>query len=385
MKILNKDGTGTQNLKYLVEDVDRHGNVRVYARRRGQKKRLRATPGTDEFMAEYHAALKELEGALPETPRNDLGSNRAPVKPGSLRSLKQAYFGSADFRRLGEKTRRVRRAILDHICIKDGDKPFGMMESRHVRKLRDAKADFPEAANARVKALRRLFAWAVEAGYASHNPAREVPYLPPNNPDGWHTWTIEEVGQFKARHAIGTKAHLALKLLLLTGVRRSDVVRLGRQMERDGNLCFKEAKGRARRVKDREIPILPELRRVLDATPSGHLTYIITAFGKPFTPAGFGNWFRRRCNEAGLPHCSAHGLRKTGATIAAENGATEHQLMAIFGWDSPKQAAIYTRKANRKKLAAEAMHKLIPDQTENESVPLSSVVASGGTSGGKKP
>ena len=151
-------------------------------------------------------------------------------------------------------------------------------------------------------------------------------------------------------------------------------------MERDGSLCFRETKGQAQRVKDREIPILPELRRVLDATRSGHLTYITTAFGKPYTAAGFGNWFRRRCDEANLHHCSAHGLRKAGATIAADNGATEHQLMAMFGWDSPKQAAIYTRKANRKRLAAEAMHKLVP----SESVPLSRAVASGGTNGDKK-
>ena len=49
-----------------------------------------------------------------------------------------------------------------------------------------------------------------------------------------------------------------------------------------------------------------------------------------------------------------------GATIAAENGATEHQLMAIYGWASPKQAAVYTRKANRKKLTADAMRLVVP-------------------------
>ncbi len=88
----------------------------------------------------------------------------------------------------------------------------------------------------------------------------------------------------------------------------------------------------------------------------------MTEFGKPFTAAGFGNWFRKRCDEAGLKHCSAHGLRKAGVTIGADNGATEHQLMAIYGWESPKQAALYTRKANRKKLAGAAMHLLIPEQ-----------------------
>jgi hypothetical protein len=45
-----------------------------------------------------------------------------------------------------------------------------------------------------------------------------------------------------------------------------------------------------------------------------------------------------------------------GATIAAENGATEHQLMAIYGWESPKQAAPDTRHADRRRLTGDAMH-----------------------------
>lgn len=172
--------------------------------------------------------------------------------------------------------------------------------------------------------------------------------------------------------------------MLYTGARRSDVVRLGRQMERDGVLAFTEAKGRVHAVKQRMLPILPELRAALDATPSGHLTYLVTEFGKPFTPAGFGNWFRRRCNEAGLPHCSAHGLRKAGATIAANNGATEHQLMAIFGWQSPKQAARYTEAANRAKLAADAMHLLVVEQKANKSLPPKPLISAGGSNRVKK-
>ena len=183
---------------------------------------------------------------------------------------------------------------------------------------------------------------------------------------GVHTWTVDEVHRFEKRHPIGTKARLALGLLLYTGVRRSDAVRLGPQMERAGWLCFTETKGQARKRKERKIPIIPELRILIDATPSGHLAYITTQFGKPFTAAGFGNWFRRRCDEVGLTHCSAHGLRKAGATNAAENGATEHELMAIFGWDSPKQAALYTRAADHKRLAGAAMHKLVPNVPPDE-------------------
>ena len=378
MKIRMHDGTGTIDLKYLVEDYDRHGNVRVYVRRHGRKTRIRETPGTDEFMAAYRAAL--VGDRLSPMP----GNNKREAANGSLRWLVENYYQSAEYRRLGQSTRRVRKSILDGLCEDHGNKPFAMMEPKHVRMIRDQKADFPGAANLRVKALRQVFNWAIEDDCAGRNPAREVPYLPPNNPDGIHTWSVEEVRQFERRHPMGTRARLALALLLYTGVRRSDVVLLGRQMEHDGNLCFREVKGQAKQVKDRVIPILPELRTVVDATPSGHLTYITTPFGKPYTRDAFGKWFRKRCDEAGLRHCSAHGLRKAGATIAAENGATEHQLMAMFGWDSPKQAAIYTRKANRNRLAAEAMHKLVPRQTENGSVPLSDVVSSGGTTGGKK-
>ncbi|MGH6662102.1 MAG: tyrosine-type recombinase/integrase [Rhodospirillales bacterium] len=223
-----------------------------------------------------------------------------------------------------------------------------------------------------------MFAWAIDAGKANTNPAIEVHYIPSRNPDGWHTATVDEVRQFENRHPIGTKARLALSLFMFTGVRKSDAVRLGRQLERPGDadsphgwLCFTETKGRNRHPKPREIPILPELRAVLDATPSGHLTYLVTQFGKPFTANGFGNWFRKRCDEAGLPLVSAHTLRKAAATIAAENGANEYQLMVIFEWMTPKEAARYVRKANRKKLIISAMRLVVPKQKGNPSVPLS--------------
>ncbi|MFO7804199.1 MAG: tyrosine-type recombinase/integrase, partial [Paracoccaceae bacterium] len=103
------------------------------------------------------------------------------------------------------------------------------------------------------------------------------------------------------------------------------------------------------------IPVLPELKVVIAATPTGNLAFLVTAFGKPFTSNGFGNWFRKQCDAAGLKHCSAHGLRKAGAALAAENGATERQLMAIFGWTTMKEASRYTRAARQKVLAASGM------------------------------
>lgn len=103
-------------------------------------------------------------------------------------------------------------------------------------------------------------------------------------------------------------------------------------------------------------------------SPTGSLTFLETEYGKPFTAAGFGGWFRERCDQAGLPHCSAHGLRKAGATLAAENGATDRQLMALYDWTSEKQANTYTAAANRKRLANDAA-RLLSDQMANDPCP----------------
>jgi integrase len=220
--------------------------------------------------------------------------------------------------------------------------------------LRDRKAHMPEAANGRVKAIRAVFAWALKEKHIATNPARDVPRIK-NASTGDHSWTPEEIERFEQAHPVGSKPRLALALLVCTGVRRSDVVRLGKQHARDGWLRFKQHKNRNLHPLEVEIPILPELQRVIDASPTGDLTFLVTAYGRPFTAAGFGIRFREWCNKAGLPHCTAHGLRKAGAALAAENGATELQLMAIFGWRTSKEAERYTKAARRKKMAGDAM------------------------------
>jgi integrase len=377
MKVRLRDGSGWRHYKHVVEDTDRHGNVRLYFRRKGLPKiRLTETLGTPAFEQEYLCAFR---GEI-VAPARQGAAHTAPA-PGTMRWLAEQYYASAAFQALGDSTRKVRRSILDAICERAGTFRFATMEPAHVAKLRDEKAATPEAANARVKALRQLFAWASSPEYrhADRNPARDVANLRSNNPDGFRAWSEADVTKYEARHPIGTKARLALDLLLYTGVRRGDVVKLGPQMERGGFLVFTETKGRARSTKTHELPILLPLRASIDATPTGHLVYLVTAFGRPHTVKAFGNWFKKRCREAGLDNdLSAHGLRKLGAQRCAEAGASEHQIMALFGWTSTKQAGLYTRKANRVRLEAEAAP-LLQGRKGNESVPLFPVVASGGT------
>lgn len=203
--------------------------------------------------------------------------------------------------------------------------------------------------------MRQVFKFGVRKKFAPFNPARDVSYIRTGS-TGYHTWTIEEVRQFEDRHPLGTKARLALALLVFTGQRRSDVVRFGKQHVAHGKLNFTQHKNRKRKPKKLTLPMLPVLNTIIDASPCGDLTFLVNDLGRTFTEAGFGNKFRDWCNQAGLHHCTAHGLRKAGATIAANNGATSRQLMAIFGWDSIRMAEHYTRSADQERLADEAMH-----------------------------
>ncbi|MBS0237755.1 MAG: tyrosine-type recombinase/integrase [Proteobacteria bacterium] len=208
----------------------------------------------------------------------------------------------------------------------------------------------PDAANNMLKAVRGVFKWAIENELVENNPARDVSRIK-TRVGGFHSWTADEARQYEEMWPVGSKERLALALLRYLGVRRSDLVRLGKQHVKGGTIRFSPRKGRERYPQTLELPMPPALQTILDASPTGDLTFLVTEYGKPFTDAGFGNWFRERCDKSGLERCSAHGLRKLAATALAEAGATSHQLMAWFGWRSIKEAEIYTREANRKKLA----------------------------------
>src|SRR3954451_6638309 len=63
------------------------------------------------------------------------------------------------------------------------------------------------------------------------HPARAVEKVA-HRTAGFRTWTEGDIAAFEARHPAGSRARLALALLLYTGQRRSDVVLMGRQHRR---------------------------------------------------------------------------------------------------------------------------------------------------------
>ncbi|SIQ58161.1 Site-specific recombinase XerD [Rhizobium sp. RU20A] len=346
-------------LKYVVEDVDRHGNIRLYYRRKGSTKvRLPGPLGSPAFLAAYKAADS---GAPPA--KADDGKVKV-IKAGSVRWLCVQYFQSAMFNELDARTQYVRRGLLERFCQNkdDGDKPYRLILPRHLRQRRDEMMDRPEAANGMLKALRQLFKFAVRYDHHDDNPAAKVEYLKNKNPDGFHSWTLEEIARYEARHPIGTKARLALALMLYSGQRRSDIISFGRQHIRDGRLIFTQHKNRNSKPVRLEIPVIEELQKIIEASPCGDLTFLVTEFNRPFTSNGFGNWFRKRCDEAGLTDCSAHGLRKAAASRLAELGCSEFEIMAVTGHSTSKEVTRYTKAASQKKRADSAMKRLSAEQ-----------------------
>ncbi len=164
---------------------------------------------------------------------------------------------------------------------------------------------------------------------------------------GFHTWTEEEIAKFEAFHAEGTNARLALNLLLYTAQRRGDVVKLGWQNIRGNRLHVIQQKTGV----ELDLFILPELAQTLQTLPHDKPTFLTNGLGNPFTAAGFGNWFRDRCTEAGLTNCTAHGLRKAAARRMAEGGMSADTIKAVTGHTNLKQVSVYTAAANQAALA----------------------------------
>jgi integrase len=149
-----------------------------------------------------------------------------------------------------------------------------------------------------------------------------------------------------------------MALMLSTAGRREDAVRLGPQHVKNGRIRFTQAKNEHRAPVMVDLPLHPDLEAAIRSTPAGHLAFLVTEFGKPFSAAGFGGKFRAWCDEAGLPHCSAHGLRKAAATRLADAGATSHEIKAVTGHKSLEEVERYTRAVDSSALADSGFAKL---------------------------
>lgn len=338
--------------QYCSEFQDRHGKWRTRARRKGFKTYyFKANPGSADFENEYRAWR---DGS----PLPVIGKSR--IRPGSVSDVIERLYRSTLWAGLAPLTKSSRRNILERFREEYGDKLISSIQREHIKSIIEKKSKTPEAGKNLLKMIRLLVRVAIDCGLRKDDPAIGIKGVRSKS-QGFHTWTEGEIKAFEDKHPIGSRARLALALLLYTGQRRGDIVTFGRQHIRGGRIHLRQRKTGTVLA----VAIHPDLQTALSGAVN-NMTFLVTAQGKPFTSAGFGNWFRDRCDEAGLlAHCSAHGLRKAAARRLAEAGCTVKEIASVTGHRSLSEIARYTEQAEQQRMADRAIGSL--DQVVNKS------------------
>lgn len=329
---------------FVGRERTRHGKLVFYFRRgKGPRVRLPAID-SDEFAEAYEAALAG-------SPRK---KHRVIANAGTLEWLISRYRETTAYMGLSPATRKQRDNIFKGVTATAGTADFRKITRKTIVEGRERRASTPAQSRNFLDAMRGLFRWALEAELVSVDPTAGVKNPTRPKSGGFEAWSEDDVIAYENRWAAGTKERVWLHVLLYTGLRRGDAVRIGRQHVREGVGTIRTEKTGT----EVSIPLLPVLEETLRQGPTGDLAFIVGERGQPLTKESFGNLFRKACNEAGLKGKSAHGVRKIGATRAAEAGATVAELEALFGWTGGTMAMLYTKTADRKRLAKVASEKI---------------------------
>lgn len=323
----------TKRNRYLYADTDRHGNQRHYFKPPGHKKtRIRSAPGTPEAHAEYARLMRSYQnGGLP--------TSAPSISTDSLAWLFQQFEASALFQSKAQNTKTQRSNFYRRISAAHGHIPYGDLTDKNLAVMRDALG--PGAGRNMLKAVSAAYTWAClpEVGLADTNPAKGVT-RPPQRTRGYTKWTLDDVMQFKQHYPEGTAPRKCLAMILFTAREISGVRTLGRGDVRDGMI-----RGyREKTWTNNTTIVLPLLKQELGDS-FNDLVWLRASHGGPFSEKSLSQRFSSWATEAGLLELSAHGLRKSVATILAELGLSERTIMATLAHTDPRQAQTYVQDA----------------------------------------
>jgi len=336
-------------LKHVHQFRDRDGKLRHYFRRNGSKAvPLPGLVGSEEFMASYQPALETVAS------HNgfEIGADR--TLPGTIDALVVAYYKTVEWANLKPTTRKTRKPFIERFRIANGKRLVKTLQRENIEKM---MAAIPKlyARNGWLKAIRPLLQSAVPSLIAV-NPAEGVKYVKTPKTKGFHTWTDEQIQQYRDYWKVGTQQRLVFEFALEAVSRRCEVVHLGPQHVKDGWIKIERAKG----SRDVNIPLTPELAAAIEAMPKAQMVYAVTSFGKPWSIDGLGNEFAKWATAAGLPkNCRMHGLKKSGLCRLAAAEASTHELQAVSGHRTLAQLQVYTEQADQKRMAESAIKKRI--------------------------
>jgi integrase len=341
-------------LAFVHEYRDRHGRLRRYFRRKGQRQvPLPGLPGSAEFMAAYQMAL---------------GGSPAPQLPkqshGTIDGLVTGFYRSAEFSNLAASSQKTYRAVLEDLREVHGDRLVHDLPPAKARKLIEhIGATRPGLANLTRSIFHRLFAYAIEIELRHDNPFSNVPRYRTGT---LHTWTDQEISAFEKRWPLGTRERLVFALLLYTAQRGSDVVRMRRSDISGGAIRVVQQKTATSNDDQLLIAIHPALARVLKAGPASGVYLIGDEHGRPIGRQTLTRIIRLAAKAAGLPQrCVPHGLRKAALRRLAEHGSTTKEIAAVSGHRTLAEVERYTKRADQARLSQAAINRL-PDDEHGE-------------------
>lgn len=292
------------------------------------------------------------------------GPYRRRPEPGTVADLVMRFRGSPRSLAWAAATSRARERVLGAFLRENGRVMVADIRRGHIVAMRDELAATPSAANAWLKAIRILLAYAVEIEMVAANVAADVARLETPNPDGHRTWRDDEIAAYEAAHAPGTLARRVMTLALYTGAARADLVALGPGNVADGRLRYRRRKARGRAAPTIDIPVLPALAAELELAPPG-MTFLETAFGRARSAKGLGGDFAAWVAAAGLDGADEHGrtlglhgLRKAMGRRLAEAGASPAEIMSVLGHLTIAMAAHYSAAYDRAKAADSGLGKI---------------------------
>ncbi len=344
----------TRRFPYVSSFRDRHGKVRYRFRRRGYPSHYFKSPfGTKAFEREYAACL--------EAERPSIGTPH--IRPGSVSDAIARYYADTSFQDLRPATQTVYRGVLERFRKSFGDDAMRAFDAQRIQRVMNAMRGKPHAAARLRKLLAQIFTVARREKLVppTFDPVKDT--RPPKAEDmgGYHRWSEDELAQFEAYHPLGTKPRLAFALLLYGAQRSADVRYMTRSTITGGRIRLKQSKT-SNAV---DVPIVAPLREALDAGPLGALLLMENNRGTAYTAKGFYNLVKRACIAAGLPHCSAHGLRKAAARRLRDADCSDEEGMAITGHKTVREYRRYTGNSGNAARADSAMGKAYGQEVSN--------------------
>jgi hypothetical protein len=339
---------------------DRHNKLRWRYRKDGATVSLGTDYGSAEFLRKYAVATN------PEPVQPGTFTARVPSRfqRGTLSWVIDRWYRSAQFVSLSKSTQNGYRRQAEKLRCGYGDDMVSVMHRKRITEIMEAKAHVPNAANNTLRILRFLLDEAFEMGLIPHNFARDVKkFSVPNG--GYHVWTEDEIGAFYAVHPLGTVPHTCMTLMLYTGASRKDTAVMGRGDVCDGRISYSRQATKLRAGVLVDIPIHRALAECLARVPSEFEFFLQTAHGTAPTPGTIGNYMRDWCNEAGLSHCTSHGLRKACERRLGEAGMKEQEIAAVLGFVNTTTPHMRLGMGDRKKLANIAISTM-PDANSHQ-------------------